>query len=141
MRREKGMTLIESLLFLIGFLLLTHFLFYFIQWKSWQIPNEQVSEEMERQLFHIEIDEWLQQAQHVFTTGPYAKLHIETEEGVYTIEKYHEIIRARKDRRGHLPLLTNVSSIHFLYEEPFVYYKIQWLSGKVEEGRWVYVQR
>lgn len=141
MRKEKGMTLIESLFFLISFLLLTHFLFYFIQWKGWQIPNERVSEEMERYLFHIEVDEWLQQAQHIFTTGPYGALHIETKDGTYTIEKSKEVIRARKNGQGHLPLVTNVANVQFLYEDPFVHYTIHWLSGKKEEGRWVYVEK
>ncbi len=141
MQRECGMTLIESLFFLIGFLLLTHFIFYFIQWKSWQLPNEQVSEEMEWQLFHIEVDEWLQEAQGVYTTGPYATLHIETIDGMYTIEQSKQLIRARKNDQGHLPLLTNIANAQFRFHEPFIYYSIEWLSGKTEEGRWVYVSK
>ncbi len=130
---HKGYTLIESLFQLVIFALFVQLFVLFFYWKA---PIERQYTNMTGaawEMFVVDLQEELINVQS-FTLYPGASgLEVKTERGNIRIEQKNNVIRKTVDGQGHIPLLTNVSSLKFTRNDSTLFAVAEMLDGTTKE--------
>lgn len=137
LKREQGYTFVEAIFQLVVLSLFAHFIFLIISWFS-QVQNlESLQEDLNWELFVLDIREYLEQATEfrVINNGLAIQFNVDGDEGKRTffIEKSKSYMRKRSLLGGNEIMLTYVESAAFRVKAHELYLKVKMSNGDERE--------
>ena len=135
---EKGYTLLEALLQLIVFVILSHFFILIMLWYSEMKSTVFAVEQTKWELFVYDMNTYFVDVKSFEVSQNNTKITFEIPEGLYSIEQYQNTIRKQVNNLGHEPLLIGVESCLFYYKNEELTVAVKFLNG-IKKERTYYV--
>lgn len=113
LKKEEGYTLLETIFQVMIFAMFTQLFVLFFYWKA---PIERQYTDfsaLQWEIFAADVQNELVQLQAIELVRAGKGVRFRTERGVIVIEEGNQVIRKTIDSKGHIPLLTDVSSTKF----------------------------
>ena len=135
---EKGYTLLEALFQLVVFVLLSHIfiliMLWFTEMKSTVLANEHTKWE----LFVYDMNMYFVDVTSFEVNSTNSKITFQTPDGLYSMERYQNIIRKQVSNQGHEPLLIGIKTCQFYYENEELRIVVEFPNG-ISKERTYYV--
>lgn len=110
---SRGYTLIDALVQLMLLFLFSNMIFFYYEWLQNSEKHLTQTEEMEFELFSIEIVPYLVNLQHVEEQSNRVGIRFRQSDEEFDIEFTGNLIRKQKNRLGHEPMLLHISKSQF----------------------------
>ncbi|MFJ7735460.1 competence type IV pilus minor pilin ComGF [Lysinibacillus sp. NPDC097287] len=135
---ERGYTLLEALFQLVVFVIFSHIfiliMLWFTEMKSTVLANEHTKWE----LFVYDMNMYFVDVTSFEVDETNSKITFQTTDGLYSMERYHNIIRKQVSNFGHEPLLIGIKTCKFFYENEELRIVVEFPNG-ISKERTYYV--
>lgn len=137
LKDEKGYTLLESLFQLAIMAIFLQFVVLFYFWKA-PIENQlQDYSSVEWELFAIDLQSYIADVKEFHITKEGRAIYFIIDRGEIEIGQSGSVIRKTVFGMGHIPLYTNVRSVHFSRSGEFLNVQVTMTDGQVRERGFV----
>lgn len=138
MRKENGYTLIEGIIQLSVFILLSQIFAMTIVWLH-KIEGDVINPtETDWALFVQDVETYLNDVENIVKQSEGVGVRFQKEGEEYDIELYQNLIRKQKNRLGHEPMLLRVKSLSVTVEGRVLQLSVEFLDG-IQKERTFYV--
>lgn len=132
-KNEGGYTLVESILHLAIFALFAQLFLMFFYWKApierYYTDHHTVAWEM----FSADLQDELAIIDTLKVQNNGEGISFQTTRGRISIQRINQVIRKTVDGQGHVPLLTDISSVQFMINHPNLTVRVTMRDGTRKE--------
>lgn len=135
---EKGYTLLEALFQLVVFVIFSHIFVLIMLWYTEMKSTVFALEQTKWELFVYDMNMYFVDVMSFEVDETNSKITFETSDGLYSMERYQNIIRKQVKNLGHEPLLIGIKTGHFYYENEELTVVVEFPNG-IKKERTYYV--
>lgn len=135
---DKGYTLLESLFQLVVFVIFSHIFVLIMLWITEMKSTVLANEHTKWELFVYDANMYFVDVTSFEVNDTHSKITFQTPDGLYSIERYQNIIRKQVENHGHEPLLIGIKSGRFYYENEELTIVVEFPNG-IKKERTYYV--
>lgn len=130
---EKGYTMLEALLQLVVFVIFSQILVLTILWFVNMKTNVLANEHTKWELFVYNMNMYFVDVTAFEVNKEGTKIIFQTPNGLYSMERYQNIIRKQVSNTGHEPLLIGIKTCQFYYENEELTVVVEFPNGITKE--------
>ncbi|KOS68076.1 hypothetical protein AEA09_05580 [Lysinibacillus contaminans] len=135
---EKGYTLLEALFQVVVFMIFSHIFVLIMLWVTEMKSTVMAIEQTKWELFVYDVNMYFVDVTSFEVNEVNSKITFQTPNGLYSMERYQNIIRKKVDNLGHEPLLIGIKTCQFYYEDEELTIVVEFPNG-IKKERTYYV--
>lgn len=130
---DKGYTMLEALFQLVVFAILAHIFVLIMLWSSEMKTTVLANEHTKWELFVNDLNMYFVDVTSFKVNATNSKITFQTPNGLYSMERYQNIIRKQVANLGHEPLLIGIKNGQFYYDDEELRIVVEFPNGIIKE--------